>query len=91
MPYEEFVGWLKYFEQRPSGWRDDQRASLLLQAQGIKKRPEELFSSLKAIKKSSLRATGGIDPNFMRKLQSAKGANESGLNWLAVEDTNKNA
>jgi len=49
MSYEEFLGWLSYFEQRPVEWRADDRASKLLQAQGVKEKPWALFHSLNAI------------------------------------------
>jgi hypothetical protein len=50
MPYEELLGWFEYFRQRPSGWQEDQRTYMLLQAQGVKEKPEKLFSSIAAIK-----------------------------------------
>jgi hypothetical protein len=49
MPYDEFLGWLNYFEQRPFEWRADDRAAKLIQAQGVKEKPWNLFSSLDAI------------------------------------------
>jgi hypothetical protein len=49
MSYEEFLGWINYFEQRPYGWRDDDRAAKLMQAQGVKEKPWKIFSSLDAI------------------------------------------
>jgi hypothetical protein len=86
MPYEEFTGWFKYFNQRPVGWREDNRTAMLLNAQGVKKKPHELFSSLAAIRKAS-GFTKGIDPNFMRMLKKAK----EGDDWnptLDFEGTN---
>jgi hypothetical protein len=53
MPYEELIGWSEYLAERPYGWREDQRTMLLLQAAGVKERPEKVFSSLAAIKASS--------------------------------------
>jgi len=49
MTYEEFQGWLIYFEKRPIEWRADLRAYTLLQAQGVKEKPWKIFNSLKAI------------------------------------------
>ena len=46
MPYEEFLGWLNYFEQRPVGWREDDRTMKLLQAQGVTEKPHKIFQSL---------------------------------------------
>ena len=48
-PYEELLGWTAYFDLRPYGWRDDDRVFKLLQAQGIKAKPESIFPSLKMI------------------------------------------
>lgn len=49
MPYDELLGWYDFFERRPLGWREDDRTSKLLQAQGVKEKPWKLFPSLKAI------------------------------------------
>jgi hypothetical protein len=46
MSYIEFIGWRYYFERRPIGWRDDDRTYKLLQAQGVKHKPDAVFSSL---------------------------------------------
>jgi len=61
MPYEELSGWFYYFSQRPIGWREDNRTMLMLQSQGVKLKPEQVFASLAAIKKSSENAKGTID------------------------------
>lgn len=53
MPYEEFLGWLSYFEQRPNGWQDDDRTYKLLQAQGVKEKAWNIFPSLNAIYNSA--------------------------------------
>jgi len=50
MPYEEFVTWFNYFQQRPIGWREDERAFKLMQAQGVKEKPENVFSSFATMK-----------------------------------------
>ncbi len=49
MPYEELLDWFEYFDRRPIGWREDDRTSKLLQAQGVKEKPYVLFPSLKKI------------------------------------------
>jgi hypothetical protein len=72
MPYEEFLGWFKYFNQRPVGWKEDNRTAMLLSAQGVKKKPHELFPSLKAVMRSSKGSSKTIDPNLMKLLKSAK-------------------
>jgi hypothetical protein len=50
MPYHELRCWLEFFEKRPIGWREDNRTSMLLQAFGVKERPEKIFRSLEVIK-----------------------------------------
>lgn len=53
MPYEELLGWLNYYERRPIGWQDDLRTYYILQAFGEKRKPEMIFPSLGALRKSS--------------------------------------
>jgi hypothetical protein len=79
MPYEEFLGWFKFFKIRPVGWQEDYRTSLLLNAQGVKKKASEIFPSLKALEGGS--KSKGIDPNFMRMLQGAVGGDK---NWKPI-------
>jgi len=82
MPYEEFLGWLHYFKMRPADWREDQRTYMLLSAQGVKKKPEEIFASLQAIKENkpersqaeSLRNSG-----FLTLLRAA--AKKNNVEW----------
>lgn len=56
MPYDEFLKWFAFFENRPVGWREDDRTFKLLQAQGVKAKACEVFASLAAIQG---RQTGG--------------------------------
>jgi len=51
MPYDELLAWVDYFNQRPVGWREDDRTYKLLQAQGVKEKPHSIFASLAAMKK----------------------------------------
>jgi len=51
MPAQELHKWAKYFEARPIGWREDNRTSYLLSAQGVKRTGDELFPSLAQIKR----------------------------------------
>lgn len=53
MPYEEFVKWHLYFDQRPIGWREDERTYKLLQIQGLKDKPERVFHSLLKIRQGT--------------------------------------
>lgn len=73
MPYEEFIGWTKFFKARPLGWREDYRTSLLLNAQGVKKKGSEIFDSLRVIENGSRKQ---IDPNFFRLLKTASDAKD---------------
>ena len=69
MPYEEFMGWLNYFERRPPEWRADDRAYKILQTQGVKEKPGSIFSSLSAIyssKKEAIKEDGQIDPQAFK-------------------------
>jgi hypothetical protein len=52
MPYDEFVGWQHYFQERPPGWREDLRSYYIMAAQGVDKRPEEIFPSILAVRKA---------------------------------------
>ncbi len=81
MTYEELLGWLNYFERRPVGWRSDNAAAMLLQAQGVDKKPWELFNSLDAIYNppNENKEEGTFDVNnfkrsgFFQKLAKATG------------------
>lgn len=81
MPYEELLGWFDYLEKRPIDWRHDLRTFRLLQAEGVKQKPEELFSSLSPIfkdRKPNVDADGKINKEAFTRtsifglLQSAK-------------------
>lgn len=80
MTYEELLGWFSYLEQRPIEWRSDDRAAKLIQVQGVKEKPWQLFTSLDAIynPKSNNNNDGLFDQsNFKRsgfflKLAGAK-------------------
>jgi hypothetical protein len=51
MPASELRKWAEYLQARPIGWREDQRTSLLMNAQGVKKAGHEIFPSLLALQK----------------------------------------
>lgn len=57
MPHDEMLYWFAYLERRPLGWREDLRASYLMQAQGVKQKSAEIFPSLKAVMRN-----GSNDP-----------------------------
>ena len=50
------MGWIKYFESRPYGWREDHRSAIIAQTtyQGTKPlKIKDLFPSLKLLENSS--------------------------------------
>jgi hypothetical protein len=56
MSSKEYFGWIKYFEKRPYGWRDDHRSAIIAQTtyQGTKPlRIKDLFPSLKMMEDSN--------------------------------------
>lgn len=73
MPYEEFLIWVSYFERRPVGWRSDLRAAYQLQAAGVKKSPQDIFSSLKAVSKTNDSGMSIRGSAMFKKLLNAKG------------------
>lgn len=76
MPYEEFIGWTKYFNQRPYGWREDNRTALLLSAQGVKEKAHKIFPSLAALRRNNNRSSEVIPPQLLKMLRSAKQGDE---------------
>ena len=60
MPYDEFLGWVSYFQLRPPGWQEDSRFMKILQAIGIKAKPEEVFNSLKQMRESNRATETGV-------------------------------
>ena len=81
MTYEELLGWMNYFERRPVEWRSDDRVYKVLQTQGVKEKPWQLFNSLGPIYQPPQPKEfeeGMIGNNFRKsdlfsKLLSAKG------------------
>jgi len=69
MSSAEVEGWFEYFKHRPYGWQEDQRAALIMNALGVKKKPHELFDSIRAVrdhqKKSEPAPNAAVA--FMRK------------------------
>jgi hypothetical protein len=45
------LGWQEYFSRRPIGWREDNRAAIIAMSFGGKAKPEDLFESLKILKR----------------------------------------
>lgn len=82
MPYEELLKWVEFFSRRPMGWREDQRTFMLLQANGFKGKPEDIFTSLAMIKEHHAKATkaGKALPQgeFLKRMFKASGGDKSG-------------
>jgi hypothetical protein len=62
------MDWVEYFRRRPIGWRDDHRACYGLSAQGVKAKPHELFSSIRAIEKDREELENASTANDANKL-----------------------
>jgi hypothetical protein len=78
MPHEELLAWISYFERRPVGWREDVRAAYLMNAFGDKRKPQDIFPSLKILGSSSTRCrTDSLrGSTLFHKLLSAKGGDK---------------
>lgn len=75
MPYEELQGWNMYFDQKPFGWREDQRTALIMKSFGTKQSPENIFPSLARMdehrrKNDPFKLRGSA---FLTRLMTAKG------------------
>ena len=82
MDYEEFLGWQSYFTKRPPGWEEDNRAYLLLSAQGVKAKPEAIFPRLKAMRDAAnppSQAHSLVKSGFLDRLLTA--ARKNGVDW----------
>jgi hypothetical protein len=75
LTYTELLGWFAFFDERPPSAPDDIRTFYILQALGVKEKPDKLFESLKPRKKSVK-----VDPNFLAILQGATGGDKLNLN-----------
>ena len=81
MPYVEMMGWFDYLERRPVGWREDLRTAYLLQAQGVKKQPGDVFPSLKQLGSTGNRLVDSLKQSaFYQKLMTARGGEK--VNFL---------
>jgi hypothetical protein len=82
MPHTEFLQWIEFFKRRPVGWREDHRASMLMNAQGVKAKGHELFGSLKVIndRVEAEKAKGNALPSgkFLDMMMKATGGDDSG-------------
>ncbi len=60
------LGWQEYFSRRPIGWREDNRAAVIAMSFGGKVKPEDLFESLKVLRKDI--STNSSTKNIAEKL-----------------------
>jgi hypothetical protein len=74
MPYDEFLRWTTYFEQRPIEWRDDFRTSQVMRVFGDKRAPDQIFPSLSIIfnKKDTSPVKSLKNSRIFQKMLSAK-------------------
>lgn len=75
MSSKEYMGWIKYFNERPYGWREDHRTAILAQTtyQGTKPlRVNELFPSLRMIKNSNTQKDLKLEAGFNKLKSLAK-------------------
>jgi len=84
MSYTELLKWVEFFKVRPMGWRDDQRAYMLLSAQGVKSKPEDIFPSLRMIKETEENTIVPDKPiikgQFLERLKRAKNGDKGAPN-----------
>ena len=64
MPAQELQKWALYLQARPIGWREDNRTSMMLNAQGVKQTGDQIFPTLRALKDAEARQT---DEEVMKK------------------------
>jgi hypothetical protein len=83
MPYDELKMWFAYFEKRPQGWREDDRAAKIIQAQGVKEKAWNLFPSLDRIYNPGKFTENAVDSlkgsYLFHKMLSAKGGDKLDL------------
>ncbi len=75
MSNKEYMGWIKYFNERPYGWRDDHRSAILAQTtyQGTKPlKVNELFPSLKIMKDNNTQKDLRLEAGFNKLKSIAK-------------------
>ncbi len=75
MSNKEYMGWIKYFNERPYGWRDDHRSAILAQTtyQGTKPlKVNELFPSLKIMKDNNTQKDLRLQAGFNKLKSIAK-------------------
>lgn len=86
MTYEEYLGWIEYYERFPFGWADDQRAGVIASTvvsafAGKQMDPGEFFPVLKHMAEERKRRETTWDKlktsKFFALMQNAQG----GVKW----------
>jgi hypothetical protein len=82
MSFQEYHLWALYFEQRPYGWRDDDRALKIMRSMGAKVAPGEAFASLGQMLNNVKQSEEAVVPRagsfLFDKMVSAKGGDQLG-------------
>lgn len=71
MPYDELLSWVRFFDRRPVGWREDLRTYHLMRTFGEKRRAEEVFPSLQAVFKRQENPVSTLRGSYMHKLMTS--------------------
>jgi hypothetical protein len=83
--YDEFLGWLDFFDRRPVGWREDDRTHKLMQAFGVKEKPWVIFGSLEPIYRPKKQENNTFDVGSLKsslmfqKMMTARGGDQLDL------------
>lgn len=79
MSFQEYVLWAEYFDQRPYGWREDNRTYNIMRASGnVKSSAEDIFPSIAHMKKKQAekKPVPGPGTLLFEKLLNAKGGDK---------------
>lgn len=90
MPDEEYRLWVKFFEERPLGWREDLRTFLLLQSNGEKRKPYEIFPSLEPVCKPQAGMLSLKNSALFSKMLGAQGGDKLNFEKLYDETPQQN-
>ena len=74
MPYEEYVGWLQFFKERPPGAAEDYRAAMIMSAFSKDVPINKIFPSLADRQKASAAVGSAVKSSaFFSKMATAIG------------------
>lgn len=90
MPYTELMKWIEFFKRRPVGWREDSRTAMLMRAQGVKAKGEDIFPSLRIMKEGSIarQENDRAVPKGKFFEMMTKSKTGDAVSWLAKEKKN---